>query len=76
MQRLLLKTLTVCLGYSLVGQGLRILYPLFSSQVLILGVLVLLATASIACVMWSKLQRTELYILLFWATVGLAVGIA
>lgn len=76
MQRLLLKTLTVCLGYSLVGQGLRILYPIFSTQVLILGVLVLLATASAACIYWSRCDRTELYILLFWATVGLIVGIA
>lgn len=76
MQRLILKTLTVSLGYSLVGQSLRMLYPFFSHQVLILGVLVLLATVSAVCVMWSRTQRVELYILLFWATAGFVVGIA
>lgn len=76
MNRLLLKALTVCLGYSLVGQSLRLLYPLFSRQVLIVGVLLLLITASIASLQWDKLPRTELYILLFWASVGLVVGIA
>lgn len=76
MNRLLLKALTVCLGYSLVGQSLRLLYPFFSHQVLIVGVLLLLITASIASLQWDNLPRTELYILLFWATIGLAVGLA
>lgn len=76
MQRLLLKVLTVCLGYSLVGQSLRMLYPFFSHQVLILGVIVLLGTVSVVCVQWSRMERTELYIMLFWAVVGLVVGVA
>lgn len=74
MQRLLLKALTACLGYSLVGQSLRLLYPFFSHQVLILGVLILLGTASAACLLWERLPRSEFYILLFWAMVGLVVG--
>lgn len=76
MNRLLLKALTVCLGYSLIGQSLRLLYPFFSHQVLIVGVLLLLMSASIACLQWDKLPKTEFYTLLFWACVGLAVGIA
>lgn len=76
MQRLFLKTLTVSLGYSLAGQGLRMLYPFFSHQVLVLGVLVLLATVSIGCVQWVKTPRTEFYILLFWSVAGFIVGVA
>ena len=76
MNRLLLKALTVCLGYSLIGQSLRLLYPFFSHQVLIVSVLLLLMTASIACLQWDKLPKTEFYTLLFWATVGLMVGVA
>jgi len=76
MNRLLLKALTVCLGYSLVGQSLRLLYPFFSHQVLIVGALLFLITASIASLQWDKAPRTEFYTLLFWATVGLIVGLA
>ena len=75
MTRLLLKALTVCLGYSLTGQALRLLYPFFMHQVLIVGALLLLVTASVVCLQWSRLPRMEMYILMFWAIAGLVVGI-
>ena len=75
MTRLLLKALTVCLGYSMLGQSLRLLYPFFMHQVLIVGALLLLVTASVVCLQWSRLPRIEMYILLFWMVAGFVVGI-
>jgi hypothetical protein len=76
MQRLVLRTLTLTIGYSLLGQGLRILYPFFSAKILLVSCLAAALTLTFAYFSWSKYDRVEFYITAFWVVIGLIVGIA
>lgn len=76
MLRLVQKVITVSLVYSILAQIFKILYPMSPQSVVLMSVLVLLVSGSLGSYFYSRLSRTEFYLLLFWATVGIILGLA
>lgn len=75
MLRLVQKVITVSLVYSILAQVLKILRPMFPQPVALMSVLLLLVTGSLATYFYSRISRTEFYLILFWATVGIILGL-
>lgn len=76
MNKLFIRSLTASLGTGLLGQTIRTLHPYLGNTVLLPLVLLFFIGATVFIPLATKIDKTDFYILLFWTTAGLIIGLA
>ena len=76
MNQIFIRSLTAALGTGLLGQTIRTLQPFLGNTVLLPLLLIFFIGATVFIPLVNKIDKTDFYILLFWTTAGLIIGLA